>query len=122
MSCNGSQNGRGRYRRSIYGTVFFVGDNGVLIFDTLEGVYDNVTKAVAAVTEKPIVAAVYPHYHADHIGDIAKYVASAKQRGVNLRIIASLKTKQPGRVIVGVRRPLKSVRLAAGTGQRSRVP
>lgn len=77
-----------------YGTVFFVGDNGVLIFDTLEGVYDNVTKAVAAVTDKPIVAAVYPHYHADHIGDIAKYVAAAKQRGVNLRIIASLKTKQ----------------------------
>ena len=35
-----------------------------------------------------------PHYHADHIGDIAKDVAAAKQRGVNLRIIASLKTKQ----------------------------
>ncbi len=39
-----------------------------MIFDTLEGVYDNITLAVASVTDKPIIAAVYPHYHADHIG------------------------------------------------------
>ena len=77
-----------------YGTVFFVGERGVLIFDTLEGVYENVTSAVASVTDKPITAAVYPHYHADHIGDIAKYVEAAKQRGVDLRIVASSKTRQ----------------------------
>ena len=76
-----------------YGTVFYVGDKGVLIFDTLEGVYDNISKAVAAVTEQPIVAAVYPHYHADHIGDIAKYVDAATRRGIDLRIIASSKTR-----------------------------
>ena len=39
-----------------YGTVFYVGDEGVLIFDTLEGVYDNLTQAVASVTDRPIVA------------------------------------------------------------------
>lgn len=77
-----------------YGTVFYVGERGVLIFDTLEGVYDNIVKAVASVTDKPISAAIYPHYHADHIGDIAKYVDAAKQRGVNLEIIAASKTKQ----------------------------
>ena len=77
-----------------YGTVFFVGERGVLIFDTLEGVYDNLAKAVASVTDKPISAAVYPHYHADHIGDIAKYVDAAKQRGIDLEIIASAKTRQ----------------------------
>lgn len=77
-----------------YGTVFYVGERGVLIFDTLEGVYDNIAKAVASVTDKPISAAIYPHYHADHIGDIAKYVDAAKQRGVNLEIIAATKTKQ----------------------------
>ena len=77
-----------------YGTVFYVGDRGVLIFDTLEGVYDNIAKAVASVTDKPISAAIYPHYHADHIGDIAKYVDAAKQRGVALEIIASAKTRQ----------------------------
>jgi glyoxylase-like metal-dependent hydrolase (beta-lactamase superfamily II) len=66
----------------------------VLIFDTLEGVYDNITKAVASVTDKPISAAIYPHYHADHIGDIAKYVAAAKRQGIDLEIIASAKTRQ----------------------------
>src|SRR5688572_2455724 len=77
-----------------YGTVFFVGEQGVLIFDTLEGVYENIAGAVATVTDKPITAAVYPHYHADHIGDIAKYVDAAKRNGIDLRIVASVKTKQ----------------------------
>jgi glyoxylase-like metal-dependent hydrolase (beta-lactamase superfamily II) len=77
-----------------YGTVFYVGNEGVLIFDTLEGVYDNIVQAVASVTDKPITAAVYPHYHADHIGDIAKYVAAAEQQGRSLRIIGSAKTAQ----------------------------
>jgi len=76
-----------------YGTIFHVGERGVLIFDTLEGVYDNITQAIQSVTDKPVIAAVYPHYHADHIGDIAKYVAAAKSRGVDLQIIASTKTR-----------------------------
>lgn len=76
-----------------YGTVFHVGDRGVLIFDTLEGVYDNITQAVRSVTDKPIVAAIYPHYHADHIGDIAKYVDAARGHGIELEIIASTKTR-----------------------------
>lgn len=77
-----------------YGTVFYVGDRGVLIFDTLEGVYDNIVQAVASVTDKPIVAAVYPHYHADHIGDIDKYVAAAREKGIDFEIYASTKTRQ----------------------------
>jgi glyoxylase-like metal-dependent hydrolase (beta-lactamase superfamily II) len=76
-----------------YGTVFYLGERGVLIFDTLEGVYDNIVKAVASVTDKPITAAIYPHYHADHIGDIGKYVDAAKRRGIELDIIASRKTR-----------------------------
>ncbi|GIJ24239.1 methyltransferase domain-containing protein [Micromonospora lutea] len=79
---------------SHYGTVFHVGDQGVLIMDTLEGVYDNIVQAVASVTDKPITAAVYPHYHADHIGDIGKYVEAAQQQGRELRIIGSAKTAQ----------------------------
>lgn len=77
-----------------YGTVFYVGERGVLIFDTLEGLYDNITKAVASVIDKPITAAIYPHYHADHIGDIGKYIEAAKNRGIALEIIASTKTRQ----------------------------
>jgi glyoxylase-like metal-dependent hydrolase (beta-lactamase superfamily II) len=33
------------------------------------------------VTDKPITTAIYPHYHADHIGDIARYVDGASRRG-----------------------------------------
>lgn len=77
-----------------YGTVFYVGDQGVLIFDTLEGVYDNIAAAVASVTDKPITAAIYPHYHADHIGDIEKYVAAASSAGQSLRIFGSEKSRQ----------------------------
>jgi alkyl sulfatase BDS1-like metallo-beta-lactamase superfamily hydrolase len=74
-----------------YGTVFFVGERGVLIFDTLEGVYENVTRAITSVTDKALTAVVYPHYHADYIGDIARYVDAAKGLGVDLRIVASSK-------------------------------
>lgn len=75
-----------------YGTVFYVGNEGVLIFDSLEGVYDNITQAISSVTDKPITAVVYPHYHADHIGDIEKYVETARNNGIELRIIASTKS------------------------------
>jgi len=75
-----------------YGTVFYVGDEGVLILDELEGVYDNIAEAVASVTDKPITAAVYVHYHADHMGDIGKYVEAAEAAGKQLRIIGSSKT------------------------------
>jgi glyoxylase-like metal-dependent hydrolase (beta-lactamase superfamily II) len=66
-------------------------------------VYDNITRAVASVTDKPITAAVYPHYHADHIGDIGKYVEAARQQRIELRIIASSKTQQSMDLAVGRR-------------------
>ena len=77
-----------------HGTVFYVGEKGVLIFDTLEGVYDNIAQAVASVTDKPITGAIYPHLHADHIGDIAKYAAAAQRSGESLRIFGSEKSRQ----------------------------
>ncbi len=79
---------------SNYGTVFYVGDDGVLVLDAPEGVYDNIIQAVASVTDKAITAVVYPHYHADHIGDIGHYVAAAEARGQQPRIIASETTRQ----------------------------
>ncbi|TFV92991.1 MBL fold metallo-hydrolase [Blastococcus sp. CT_GayMR20] len=75
-----------------YGTVFYVGDQGVLVMDTLEGVYDSIVQGIASVTDKPITTVVYPHYHADHIGDIGQYVGAAEQQGRSLRIIGSEKT------------------------------
>jgi len=76
-----------------YGTVFYVGDAGVLIFDQLEGVYDNIIQGVSSVTDKAITAAVYVHYHADHMGDIGKYLEAAEARGERLRIFGSSKTR-----------------------------
>src|SRR6185436_4165560 len=78
---------------SHYGTIFHVGKPGVLILDTLEGVHDNIMQAIRSVTDKPVVAAIYPHYHADHIGDIGKYVDAARSQGVDFQIIASTKTR-----------------------------
>lgn len=49
---------------------------------------------MASVTDKPITAAIYPHYHADHIGDIARYVEAAAAAGHDLEIIASTKTAE----------------------------
>ncbi len=54
---------------SNYGTLFSVGEDGVLILDALEGVYDTSSRWWGRLTDKPITAVVYPHYHADHIGD-----------------------------------------------------
>jgi glyoxylase-like metal-dependent hydrolase (beta-lactamase superfamily II) len=77
-----------------YGTVFYTGEQGALIFDALEGVYDNIVQAVASVTEKPITTVIYPHYHADHIGDIGKFVEAAQLAGHGLEIVGSAKTHE----------------------------
>jgi len=75
-----------------YATVFYAGDNGVLLMDALEGAYDSVMRAIRDVTAKPLLAVVYPHYHADHIADIGKYLAAASEDGIRLRVIASART------------------------------
>ena len=68
---------------------------------------------MASVSDNPIAAAIYPHYHADHIGDIAKYVDAAKQRGIDLEIIASTKTRQSMDLAGGsFPRPTKELRAA----------
>lgn len=82
-----------------YATVFYVGDEGVLLFDALEGVSPMVTAAIAEVTDKPVTALVYSHYHADHIGDVQQYVDAAAERGEQLRIIASSATRDKMQVV-----------------------
>ena len=75
-----------------YGTIFYVGDHGVLLFDALEGVSPMVSAAIKQVSQLPVTAVVYSHYHADHIGDIAQYVSEAEAEGRTLRIIAADKS------------------------------
>lgn len=75
-----------------YNTIVYVGDRGVLVMDALEGAYDEVMTAIRAVTNKPVTAVVYPHFHADHVADMPRYIEAAEKAGVSLRVIASSKT------------------------------
>ncbi|WP_020560857.1 MBL fold metallo-hydrolase [Thiofilum flexile] len=73
-----------------YNTLFYVGDEGVLLMDPLgEGSGAAVQKAIASVTALPVTALVYSHDHADHIGDASLFVEAAKAAGKPLRIIAT---------------------------------
>lgn len=75
-----------------YGTIFYVGDNGVLLFDPLEGRGEQIRSAIAEVTALPVTAMGYSHDHADHIGDAKSFADAAAQAGVRLRVIASAAT------------------------------
>lgn len=73
-----------------YSTVFYVGEQGVLLMDALgDGNGAQVQKAVASVTPLPVTALLYSHNHADHIGDVALFVKAAQAAGRPLRIVAS---------------------------------
>src|SRR3954449_4906193 len=44
-------------------TTFYVGDEGVLLFDPPEGHGASLVAAIAQVTNKPVTAIVYSHFH-----------------------------------------------------------
>lgn len=76
-----------------YTTTFYVGDDGVLLFDPPENQGKNILKAMAEVTTLPVTAIVYSHDHADHIIDAIVIIEAANAAGVkNVRIIASKET------------------------------
>jgi glyoxylase-like metal-dependent hydrolase (beta-lactamase superfamily II) len=54
--------------RHFYGSLFYVGTRGVLLLDPFLGGADATVKAIASVTELPVTAVVYSHFHADHTG------------------------------------------------------
>lgn len=77
-------------QKGFYSTIFYVGSKGVLLFDPLGWRGESIQKAIASVTKLPISAIVYSHNHADHIGDILKFV----EVNSKLRIIASRATQE----------------------------
>ncbi|HHE5533829.1 TPA: MBL fold metallo-hydrolase [Escherichia coli] len=81
-------------QRYFYSTTFYVGDKGVLLFDAPEGRGKYLLQAIRDVTQLPVTALVYSHYHVDHIGDSPFWNDEAKKEGVNLRIIASKATAE----------------------------
>ena len=54
--------------RQFYGSLFYVGQRGVLLFDPFLGGADATLAAIASVTSLPVTAVVYSHFHADHVG------------------------------------------------------
>jgi hypothetical protein len=54
--------------RQFYGSLFYVGKRGVLLFDPFLGGADATLAAIASVTSLPVTAVVYSHFHADHVG------------------------------------------------------
>ena len=80
-------------QRQNYGTTFYVGDRGVLLFDPLDGHGETLLAAIRSVTPLPVTAVVYSHNHADHIGDVEEVIAATvKATGKRPRIIASRAT------------------------------
>lgn len=68
-----------------YSTVFYVGKDGVLLFDPLMSGGEVLKQAIASVTDLPVSAVVYSHNHADHISDIGLFI----EANPDLEIIAS---------------------------------
>ncbi len=54
--------------RHFYGSLFYVGTRGVLLLDPFLGGADATVKAIASVTDLPVTAVVYSHFHSDHVG------------------------------------------------------
>jgi glyoxylase-like metal-dependent hydrolase (beta-lactamase superfamily II) len=54
--------------RHFYGSLFYVGTRGVLLLDPFLGGAEATLKAIASVTDLPVTAVVYSHFHADHVG------------------------------------------------------
>lgn len=76
------------FQRQFYGTIFYVGDEGVLVFDALEGRSAAVEAAIDAVTDLPITAILYSHDHADHIAGAAELI----EANPGVRVIATQAT------------------------------
>ena len=73
--------------------IFYVGDNGVLVFDPMSGGRASFAlQAIATVTDLPVTALVYSHSHLDHVGEAPIFLSAAQERGVDLRIIATQAT------------------------------
>ncbi len=74
-----------------YSALFYVGDEGVLVLDPLgPGKGEGLLSAIQSVTDLPITALVYSHYHLDHIGDAPVIVNSNK----DMKIYASQTTAE----------------------------
>ena len=98
--------------RQFYGSLFYVGKRGVLLFDPFLGGADATLAAIASVTSLPVTAVVYSHFHANHVGGsrrLFELLAAAPPR-----VIASRHRHLDVAVPVGPPPPGRRPRLAVG--------
>jgi len=76
--------------RQFYGSLFYVGKRGVLLFDPFLGGAGATLAAIASVTSLPVTAVVYSHFHADHGGGARRLFSLLA--GASPRVIASANT------------------------------
>jgi glyoxylase-like metal-dependent hydrolase (beta-lactamase superfamily II) len=81
--------GKGLYMitDNVYQSMFMVYKTGVVVVDAPPSYAQNILKAIAEVTDKPITHVIYSHSHIDHIGGI-------NQLGGHPIIIAQDETKR----------------------------
>lgn len=74
-----------------YNAVFYVGDEGVLLVDTQSGDSTiNTLAAIRSVTDLPVTAVVYSHYHLDHVAGVDIVIEDTRKRAnKELRIIGT---------------------------------
>lgn len=78
-----------------YTTTFYVGNQGVIVFDPPENQGSHLIEAISEVTQLRITAIAYSHNHADHLIAAPDLLDAAKKAGVeHIRIIASTATAE----------------------------
>lgn len=77
------------FQRDHYATTFFVGEEGVLLFDPLQDRGPHILDAIGRVTDLPVTMIVHSHDHYDHIGDTEVVLRAMAERGVRTRLLAS---------------------------------
>ncbi len=88
------------FQRQFYGTTFYVGNKGVLLFDPLDSRAPQILQAIAEVTKLPVTAIVYSHDHADHIASAQAILDASKAAGVTkVRVFASKATADKMKVL-----------------------
>src|SRR3989304_738695 len=60
-----------------YQVMFLTTNEGVIVVDAPPTIGENILKAIAEVTDKPITHVIYSHAHADHIGAAGMYPKNA---------------------------------------------
>lgn len=104
------------FQSGFYATTFYVGDEGVLLFDPLEMRAEPILAAIRKVTEKPVTAIAYSHDHGDHIAGTPDFLALIADQAVAPRIIASQETADKmERLGSGLPRPTETVTWPEGS-------